>query len=179
MKIGYINLPPLRSRLSDIEELVQYFIKSETTANIEVSQNVLDEFEKYKWLGNVRELESTIKYMLAVRTSNVLTISDLPDRRFFEEDISSELKYEDIESNLLNEEMCLILKSIKELQDHNIVVGREKISQRLNEIGYKITEYQIRTRLENLEEKGYIRKKRGKHGTILTNKGIKYLQNLK
>ncbi len=179
LKIGYINLPPLRVRLSDIEELVYYFIKNETTASIEVCSKVLDEFEKYKWLGNVRELESTIKYMLAVRTSNVLTLSDLPGRRFFEEDISNTLDYEDIESNSLNEEMSLILKSIKDLQDDHVVVGREKITRKLNEIGYNITEYQIRTRLENLGKKGYVVKKRGKNGTILTNKGIKYLQKLK
>lgn len=178
LKIGYINIPPLRARLSDIEELVSYFIKSETTANIEVCQSVLNEFEKYKWLGNVRELESTIKYMLAVRTSNLLTLYDLPDRRFFEEDINYDFinKYDDIECNSLSEEMCLILKTIKMLQDNHIVIGREKITQKLNEIGHSITENQIRTRLERLEEKGYVSKKRGKHGTILTKKGKEYLQ---
>ena len=178
LKIGYINLPPLRTRISDIEELVAYFIKAETSENIKISSNILDEFNKYKWLGNVRELESTIKYMLAVRTSNTLTLSDLPDRKFFEEDMSDLIIYDcgDLEYNKLNDEMSFILKSIANLQNNNIIAGREKITERLNELGYEITQNQIRTRLEKLEETGFISKRRGRYGAVLTEKGVKYLQ---
>lgn len=178
LKIGYINLPPLRTRISDIENLVEYFIKAETSENIKISSNILDEFNKYKWLGNVRELESTIKYMLAVRTSNTLTLSDLPDRKFFEEDMSDLIIYDcgDLEYNKLNDEMSFILKSIANLQNNNIIAGREKITERLNELGYEITQNQIRTRLEKLEETGFISKRRGRYGAVLTEKGVKYLQ---
>ncbi|NMR85770.1 sigma 54-interacting transcriptional regulator, partial [Vibrio parahaemolyticus] len=89
LKIGYINLPPLRQRVSDIKDLVEYFISKETSKRIDISKEVIEEFESYKWLGNVRELESTIKYMLAVRTSEILTIEDLPDKKFFEEEIEN------------------------------------------------------------------------------------------
>lgn len=175
LKIGYINLPPLRNRLSDIEELVKYFIKTEVTEDVRVSQSVLNEFKKYKWLGNIRELESTIKYMLAVRTSNILTLADLPDRRFFVEDLSYMVASDDAGYDHIDDETRLILEAIEALQNEGFAAGREKISERLNEAGHNITQYQIRTRLEKLEKKGFIRIRRGKQGTILTEKGLRCL----
>ncbi len=178
LKIGYINLPPLRTRLTDIEDLVYYFIKNETSADIVISQDVLEEFKKYKWLGNIRELESTIKYMLAVRTSHRLTLSDLPDRKFFEEEIDGDYfeEQEDTRFNLLNDEMTLILECIEKLHVNNMVAGREKIAKELRERGYNLTDNQIRARLESLHEKGYINKRNGKYGAILSSLGIEYLR---
>jgi len=134
-------------------------------ADIKISNNVLDEFKMYKWLGNVRELESTIKYMLAVRTRNVLTLNDLPDRKFFEEDMLNIVEVPSIinETDNLNDEMCNILKSIKFLQYNNIIAGRVKLTEELNELGYDITQSQIRSRLDILEKRGlYIRKEESK-----------------
>lgn len=177
LKIGYIYLPPLRERKGDIEDLVSYFIKADTTADIKISDSVINEFKKYMWLGNVRELESTIKYMLAVRIGNTLSLSDLPDRKFFEEEIiMDDYDCEKNEINL-NDEMTAILKSIKVLQSLNISAGREKIKEKLDEKGLNLTESKIRTRLDALEKLGFINKKRGKHATVLTDKGIQYIKN--
>lgn len=180
LKIGYVSIPPLRERLCDIEMLVSYFIKNETNANIKISEGILNEFKKYKWLGNVRELESTIKYMLAVRTGNILTLSDLPDRKFFEEEIkTNEILDSDEINNILSNEMTIILKNIKELLRNNNIAGRKNITEKLNEDGYNITQSQIRTKLNYLEKQGFVFKKRGKQGTVLTEKGKKYLENLR
>jgi len=180
LKIGYINLPPLRVRLSDIDMLVDYFVKNENIVDIKISRYVLDEFKKYKWLGNVRELESTIKYMLAVRTRDDLTLNDLPGRKFFEEDMLSIVEEPSAinETDYLNNEMCNILKSIKTLQNNNFIAGRAKITEKLNEIGCDITQSQTRSRLNVLEKKGYVIKKRGKQGTALTEKGINYVMKI-
>lgn len=180
LKIGYLYLPTLRERLCDICELTSYFIRMETAANIKISNKVIDEFMKYKWLGNVRELESTIKYMIAVRTGNVLTVSDLPDRKFFEEPIKNipEYFFEDDEFCNLNNESIRILKCIEILQKQNIAAGREKISYYLEESGCKLTSSQVRTRLNNLEKQGYIIKNRGRQGTILTDLGFKIIKKI-
>lgn len=178
LKIGYLNLPTLRERLSDINELVDYFIEKGTTADVKVSQKVLDEFMTYKWLGNVRELESTIQYMLAVRTGNYLTLSDLPDTRFFEEGIkqTDDIKKDDFLH--ISNESILILQCINELQNQNIAAGREKIAEKLKESGYEITSSRVRTRLDLLESQGYIEKRRGRQGTQLTALGAKVLVNI-
>lgn len=175
LKIGYLHIPPLRERIRDIKELVTYFIKIGTTADVIVSQAVIEEFMKYKWLGNIRELESTIQYMLAVRNGNVLTVSELPDRNFFEEELNEANCYEISDSNNLSGALISILKCIKELQDNNVAAGREKISDMLKEYGYSLTSSQVRTRLDVLEKQGYLFKKRGRQGTVLTESGLKYV----
>lgn len=176
LKIGYLYIPPLRERISDVRELAAYFIKIGTTADVRVSQTVIEEFMKYKWLGNIRELESTIQYMMAVRNGNVLAVSDLPDRNFFEEALNEAEYYETNDSNVLNGELVCILKCIKELQDNNVAAGREKISDMLEGYGYGLTSSQVRKRLDILEDQGYLFKKRGRQGTVLTEAGLRYLK---
>lgn len=179
LKIGYLYLPPLRERLCDINELVSYFIKMETAADIKISKKVTDEFMTYKWLGNVRELESTIKYMIAVRTGNVLDIKDLPDRKFFEERINYYEYYDKNTENFnLSSESMKILNCIYNLQSQKIAAGREKISTDLKELGCSLTSSQVRTRLCNLENQGYITKNRGRQGTVLTDMGINAVKNI-
>lgn len=180
LKIGYVFIPPLRERLSDIDALVSYFIQNETRAGVKVSKSVLNEFKKYKWLGNIRELESTIKYMLAVRTSDELTLTDLPDRKFFDEEIlnndySNAIISNDEKECYISEELIVILKAVQVLLKNNIIAGRKNLSEKLNEQGYNITQSQIRTKLNFLESNGYIIKKRGKNGTILTEKALRCL----
>ncbi len=176
LKIGYLYIPPLRERISDVRELAAYFIKIGTTADVRISQTVIEEFMKYKWLGNIRELESTIQYMMAVRNGNVLAVSDLPDRNFFEEALNEAEYYETNDSNVLNGELVCILKCIKELQDNNVAAGREKISDMLEGYGYGLTSSQVRKRLDILEDQGYLFKKRGRQGTVLTEAGLRYLK---
>ena len=178
LKIGYIHLPPLRERISDIKDLVEYFISKETSKKVKISKEVIDDFESYKWLGNVRELESTIKYMLAVRTTDTLTLDDLPDKKFFEEEVGEDNCDSDYEFKILSGELLSILNMIKKLEDNNINASREKITKALNDIGIDVTENKIRTKLNYLEEYGYITKNRGKKGTVLTRKGLGYLNSM-
>ncbi len=172
LKIGYINIPPLRDRLEDLEELVDYFIQVETRDPIDISKEVLKEFKKHKWLGNVRELESTIKYMLAVRTKDKLTIEDLPDRKFFEEGMEEcpSGVDEDLEYGL-NEEMLEILVAIDKIGYSNSIASRKKILWELKEEGYDLTDNQIRNRLEGLCRMGFVKKLSGRYGMIITSKG--------
>lgn len=180
LKIGYIYLPPLRERLIDVEDLVSHFIRMGSSSNVKISQAVKDEFIKYKWFGNIRELESTIQYMLAVRSSDELKLSDLPDSNFFDE-IASDRYYElnsveednTDEMQNLNTDSLLILMVIKELQDNNLSAGRDKISSKLAERNCIMTEAQVRTRLNILEKQGYLNKNRGRQGSTLTDLGLK------
>lgn len=184
LKIGYMYLPPLRDRLGDINNLVSHFIRMASSSKVKVSDAVRSEFMKYKWYGNIRELESTIQYMLAVRSGDELKLSDLPDSNFFDERLHEET-YESRSATSLNEheknqnisqESVLILMAIKELQDNNLSAGRDKISSKLAELNCKMTEAQVRTRLNILEKQGYLNKKRGRQGSTLTDLGRRFLQ---
>lgn len=176
LKMGYIHLPPLRERKIDIPKLMDYFIKVETTEDIKISHNTMNELLKYDWYGNVRELKNTLTYMLAVREGINLNLKDIPDKGFFHGIIPDEGTYiqKQIEIDL-NEEQRYILEKIYLLNKNGQIVGREKLSKETIGTKYEMTKYQMRSRLESLEKRGLIIKNRGKHGTQLTQNGKEFL----
>ena len=59
-----LRLPPLRERQDDIELLIHYFLHLHTgRLNLVypgVAQDVIDFLKRYRWPGNIRELENTL-----------------------------------------------------------------------------------------------------------------------
>jgi len=72
--VVFIHIVPLRERMSDLELLVNHFIKkhnillSKTVKKI--SNEVLELFQTYNWPGNVRELEHVIEGAMNITGSN-------------------------------------------------------------------------------------------------------------
>ncbi len=78
-----INLPPLRSRKTDIAALVRHFMAriclEEGRRNIAgIRQDALSLLETYEWPGNIRQLENTIFRAVILCEGDELTIDDLP-----------------------------------------------------------------------------------------------------
>ncbi len=74
-------VPPLRDRGEDILFLSQMFIKDQfpdghVTLSPEVEQMLL----RYPWPGNVRELKNALHHALVLRTLDILTVADFPER---------------------------------------------------------------------------------------------------
>ena len=55
-----IQLPPLRERMSDVEELANYFV-AKYGHGISLSNAALQVLEQHSWPGNVRELRNAIE----------------------------------------------------------------------------------------------------------------------
>lgn len=176
LKMGYIHIPPLRERKRDIYELINHFIKEATSEDIIITRDVLDELLKYNWFGNVRELKNIIVYMLAVKDGSMLTLKDIPDRGFFYGTHNFYHEVEQKKPNIyISEEELFILKKIEELNREGRIAGREILSHETKSTRYEMTKYQMRGRLDKLEQNGLIVKKRGRHGTALTDKGRKII----
>jgi nitrogen regulation protein NR(I) len=82
LNVVTLYLPPLRERLEDIPELVEYFIsrfKQGVSSSAQgISPEVLRLFKSYSWPGNVRELENVLKKAFILCKSAVLTREDFP-----------------------------------------------------------------------------------------------------
>ena len=68
LSVIIINVPPLRDRLDDIPELIEYFVQnisSEMGKSVpRFTQDAIEELQKYRWTGNIRELHNVIERLV-------------------------------------------------------------------------------------------------------------------
>ena len=75
-----INIPPLRLRLSDIKKLTLHFLNKSCKEGLDkkiISDDAIEELKKYKWPGNIRELENFIRRMVVLVPSKKITLADV------------------------------------------------------------------------------------------------------
>lgn len=76
-----IEVPPLRDRRDDIEDLVNHFL--ELTARQhgskpkDIHPDALEVLAQYDWPGNVRELRNTVERAVAISFGNQVTRDDI------------------------------------------------------------------------------------------------------
>ena len=78
-----IHLPPLRERGDDLPLLVQHYVRRfsrELGREVRaVAPATLEDLARYRWPGNIRELQSTLKQALLRASGAVLLPAFLPD----------------------------------------------------------------------------------------------------
>jgi transcriptional regulator with PAS, ATPase and Fis domain len=83
LKVVHLDLPPLCHRKEDIIPLCRMFIRSFSEQYdqdpITFEREVADCFERYPWPGNIRELRNEIERLVALASSDKITLADLPD----------------------------------------------------------------------------------------------------
>ncbi|MDQ7092643.1 sigma 54-interacting transcriptional regulator [Desulfosporosinus sp. PR] len=161
LKKLYINLPPLRERKEDIIPLFQHFIQVKSRNSYKISPEVEKILQNYGWPGNVRELENTSEYILAICDEDMIMPYHLPDDICESKTINLQL----------DEQENFLLQVIYDHNQRRITIGRKKLSELSFTEGLNLSEQQVRTRIDKLAAKGYIRKIRGNRGLELTNKG--------
>jgi DNA-binding NtrC family response regulator len=83
-RINVINveLPPLRSRVSDIPTLAQSFLEQVREDSHREATSFADDamamLERYHWPGNVRELQNVVERAVLLGKGPVITVADLP-----------------------------------------------------------------------------------------------------
>jgi len=71
-----LRLPPLRERLEDIPDLVHHFFKVAAAEGLPqkyIDQAALERMKRYRWPGNIRELENVIRRLAALHPQEVVT----------------------------------------------------------------------------------------------------------
>ena len=75
LSVIIINVPPLRERLDDIPELVRYFVENISDemgkATPTFTQDAIEELQKYRWTGNIRELHNVIERLVILCGSKI------------------------------------------------------------------------------------------------------------
>ena len=82
-----ITIPPLRERIEDIPELVNYFINkycsSMSRSIISINPAALKRLKMYDYPGNIRELENMIERAIVVGNEKEIRLKDLPFEKNF------------------------------------------------------------------------------------------------
>ncbi|GLC31373.1 sigma-54 interaction domain-containing protein [Clostridium omnivorum] len=171
LKVLYLKLPALKERKEDILPLIRYFIYEKSKENLKIDEEVIKKLIDYSWNGNIRELKNTMEYMLTVCDNLCITTRDLPEESFFKENSERMPKYCEDETEIRGD-FAFILKALYKINQEGSNGSRHKIYSLSKECGMKLSEQMIRNRLNELERMGYVKKKKGKAGTILTSVGL-------
>src|SRR6056297_532867 len=161
LNVFQIKIPSLTKRQDDIPTLVDYYLDKWNQERF-LSKDFKEFIHKYDWPGNVRELKNTIKYMVTVGRDK-LSFDKLPDY----------LKKEDHSPD----KDTLILKRLYYLSQNGYDTGRRSLKEDFRHNFYEISEMEVRKILNKLKENDMIKIARGRAGTSITERGIKYLQN--
>lgn len=116
-----INLPSLRERKEDIKSLIYFMVKEyaeklkKDVTTIDIS--VVDKMLKYKWPGNIRELQNIIEYSVNMSSSKIITLDVIPNKIKNLE--FEEYKQDDNTIRTLDElERKEIIKALKKYKDY-------------------------------------------------------------
>ncbi len=75
-----VCLPSVRQR-TDVAELIRKLLNNEADGvQLEIEPALLERLVRHSWPGNVRQLRNVLRTMLALRTSDRLTLADFNDR---------------------------------------------------------------------------------------------------
>lgn len=147
-RINVVNLqlPPLRERRGDIEELANYFLayynqKYNCRARA-LSPELMASLQKYHWPGNIRELENLIKRYVILGNEEVIAadlVAPAPESLVPEINVDGPISLKKLTRQATRElERKVILKV---LQAHHW--NRKKAARALN-ISYRALLYKIR-----------------------------------
>ena len=147
-RLNVINLeiPPLRERKGDIRILLNYFLqkynKKLNKNIIGFSEDAIDILEKYKFPGNVRELENLVEMLIALGENDIIYKENLPKRYYSSDDNHYDHDYIKIiiGTDLKEVEKTVILKTLEHFNgNRRMTADILQISER--NLQYKIKEY--------------------------------------
>lgn len=78
-----LTIPPLRERKADIPPLAYSFLNKINTKyrmNKRFTIDVIEQFERYSWPGNIREMENLIERLIITSNDDIIDLEDLPDK---------------------------------------------------------------------------------------------------
>jgi formate hydrogenlyase transcriptional activator len=116
LNIFPISLPPLRQRVEDIPVLAQHFVdkcaRRMSKRISRISSDAIDSLSRYRWPGNIRELQNFIERSVILTKGDVLQIPALP----ISTPVRAHVQQGPLSAMLLNQEREIIEAALEESQ---------------------------------------------------------------
>lgn len=150
-----INVPPLRDRIDDILPLTDFFIekfnKKLDLAIGGADDAVKDILLRYRWPGNIRELENLIERMMLMARTPSITVNDVPPefKANLEKDIvtgkdDGQTPFKDfMRTHMEDIEKQMIVKCLEDL-DGNVTKAAKHLGLSRKGLQLKMIKYNLR-----------------------------------
>ena len=82
LNVARIHLPPLRERHDDMPLIIRHLMDSQTSPDgvpYRIAEDAMDMLCRYRFPGNIRELENILARAMAIAPAQVITVRELPD----------------------------------------------------------------------------------------------------
>lgn len=185
-----VAIPPLRRREDDLFLLMDW-MKRDLGATFQLTPGARQKLRVYSWPGNVRELKNITEYLTNLG-KELIEAEDIP---FFGVQ-QAEIAAAAVSSqNTLAERLSgavasgalgdvrlyrFILQVLEDAQEQGAGhMGRQALAKLAREEGLHYTEPEIRSAMEKLGKERYIFSFRGRKGSVITEKGSRFLRQLK
>ena len=134
-----IQLPPLRERKEDIGQLFQHYFNvysKRYNKALEFDQNLVQDLMKYKWPGNIRELQHSVERAVILSRDTILRLSDF---QLFREHNGNNAQATSLNLNDIEREAIrkALLKSGNNLTKaaEELGIGRTTLYRKMSEYG--------------------------------------------
>lgn len=177
-----LKVSPLRERNEDIFLIFDSF-KKNLDINFKLSEEVVKIFKSYHWEGNIRELRNLAEYC-SYLGKNIIEVSDLPE--YITESMECKNYCESLLMKSTNIEIpkfkrsindyIFVLEKVNKAYLNKVRIGRRKIYEYAVAEGIFLTEQQVRSILLELQDYEFIKILSGRGGSMITDKGIRFLE---
>jgi sigma-54 dependent transcriptional regulator, acetoin dehydrogenase operon transcriptional activator AcoR len=170
-------VPPLRERREDILPLLDYFLDSYGAKHIGISTDAKNILSRYRWAGNVRELQNVAAYIAFVIDGQV-SIDALPQYVLEEtEDFHAELRA--LRKKATIEELKAAFEALTNTTGIGKRMGRKNLAKLICNKDRQVSEGEARGILSAMKELDLIIQYTGRRGTEMTPRGLAFSKWLK
>jgi len=186
------KVPSLSERKEDFEPLIQTYLQSHLhRGDLVIPPDMIKLLQQYPWPGNVIELFNALSYIACLEEKEVTlellpfyikgrlqnaAVESLPQG--MNESELNEL-FMKIEEYGFLEESLAILEVFDLGKKQHTSFGRAIVKEKLQEKDITLSEQQLRTRLEALNQLELLNVRQGRSGTTISRKGELFLQTLR
>lgn len=175
-----VLIPPLREREGDIQLLVEHF-RQRTGGIFRLSQEVENLMLRYRWPGNIRELQNVVEY-LSFTGQKIIEKEDLPPTftRLALQEQSAASQPEPGMSGILQsasarrtQEFWFVLGQLYMASEREALIGREAILEAARQSHFPLSQKEVRDLLALMAQEGIAKVGRGRGGSRITPQGRK------
>lgn len=152
-----LELPPLRTRQTDIPVLIDYFLKKHTRGTdrkITIAPDARKIVDDFNYPGNVRQLESALERAILLCENDTITVEDLPPEMSNAAPAAAGgdlfalpaegVNFEEVERSLIMQAM--------ERTDYNITKSAKLLGLTFRTLQYRLEKFGIKKETDGTEE---------------------------